>query len=132
MMAEVTEEPKATTSFTEGKMEGKRLHDSKHGDVALRIFDDENELVAAIDPAVERRVIRKIDMMVMPFICITYLMTYLDKATLGYAAVFDLQKDLSLHGTQYSWLGSIFYFGYLVVRVLSPQICRCNTYSQIC
>lgn len=116
-MTELSEEPKAATSYAEGNIDAKGLHGSKHGDVALRIFDDENELAAAIDPAAERRVVRKIDMMVMPFICITYLLTYLDKATLGYAAVFDLQKDLGLHGTQYSWLGSIFYFGYLVVRV---------------
>lgn len=114
-MAELTEEPKITTTHTEGKIDAKCLRDSKHGDVALRIFDDEDELAAAIDPTAERRVIRKIDVMVMPFICITYLVTYLDKATLGYAAVFDLQKDLGLHGTQYSWLGSIFYFGYLIV-----------------
>ncbi|KAJ6529138.1 hypothetical protein DFH09DRAFT_1094096 [Mycena vulgaris] len=37
-----------------------------------------------------------------------------DKSTLGYASVFTLSKDLSLHGKQYSWLSSLFYFGYLV------------------
>lgn len=37
----------------------------------------------------------------------------IDKTTLGYAAVFDLREDTHLHGTQYSWLGSLFYLGYL-------------------
>ncbi|PYI07008.1 MFS general substrate transporter [Aspergillus sclerotiicarbonarius CBS 121057] len=67
----------------------------------------------AVDPALEKRVIRKIDMMVIPFICITYLITYIDKAMLGYSAVFGLKEGLHLHGTEYSWLGSMFYFGYL-------------------
>ena len=83
-------------------------------DVALDIIGT-GDLNVAIDPAEERRLVRKIDWRVMPFICITYLVTYIDKATIGYAAVFNLQTDLNLVGTQYSWLGSIFYFGYLVV-----------------
>ncbi|KAH8887971.1 hypothetical protein GQ53DRAFT_654966, partial [Thozetella sp. PMI_491] len=50
------------------------------------------------------RLVRKLYRIVIPFICITYLVTYLDKATIGYAAVFHLQSDLFLVGTQYSWL----------------------------
>ncbi|KAJ5455677.1 MFS general substrate transporter [Penicillium daleae] len=66
-----------------------------------------------IDSKLENRVIRKIDFMIIPFICITYLVTYIDKAMLGYAAVFGLKESLHLTGTEYSWLGSMFYFGYL-------------------
>lgn len=32
-----------------------------------------------IDPVVERRVIRKLDQHIMPFICTSYFLTYLDK-----------------------------------------------------
>lgn len=38
----------------------------------------------------------------------------IDKSTLGYAAVFNLQTDTGLVGTQYSWLASLFYVGYFV------------------
>lgn len=58
-----------------------------------------------IDSKLENRVIRKIDFMIIPFICITYLVTYVDKAMLGYAAVFGLKESLHLTGTEYSWLG---------------------------
>ncbi len=92
-------------------------------DVALDIIGT-GDLNVAIDPAEERRLVRKIDWRVMPFICITYLVTYLDKATIGYAAVFNLQTDLNLVGTQYSWLGSIFYFGYLVVGTTLTGHCN--------
>ena len=79
--------------------------DAKNGDVALNLFTKGQELADPIDPVAERQLLRKIDWMVIPFICITYLVTYIDKATLGYAAVFGLQKDLGLVGDQYSWLG---------------------------
>lgn len=35
------------------------------------------------------------------------------KTTLSYAAIFGIRDDLNLHGTQYNWLSSIFYFGFL-------------------
>jgi len=32
---------------------------------------------------------------------------------LSYAAIFNIQEDLHLMGTDYSWLSSVFYFGWL-------------------
>lgn len=64
---------------------------------------ESSELIA--NSPLAKRVVRKIDFMVIPFICITYLVTYIDKAMLGYSAVFGLKDSLDLHGSQYSWLG---------------------------
>jgi MFS family permease len=47
------------------------------------------------------------------------MLQYLDKTTLSYAAIFGLQADTHLVGTDYSWLSSIFYFGYLLSQPLS-------------
>jgi hypothetical protein len=35
------------------------------------------------------------------------------KTTLSYAAIFGIQEDLKLSGTEYSWLSGAFYFGFL-------------------
>ncbi|KAH9907076.1 major facilitator superfamily transporter [Xylariomycetidae sp. FL2044] len=56
----------------------------------------------------------KIDMRLMPLLCFTYALQSIDKTTLGYAAVFGVQQDLGLKGTDSSWLGGIFYLGYLL------------------
>ena len=37
----------------------------------------------------------------------------IDKTTLSYAAIFNIRQDVNLVGTEYSWLSSIFYFGFL-------------------
>lgn len=47
---------------------------------------------------------------------VTYMLQSADKSTLGYAAVFNLQSETHLHGTQYSWLGAIFYLGHFVAE----------------
>ncbi|KAI1197887.1 putative MFS transporter [Nemania serpens] len=77
-----------------------------------------------IDPAVERRVLRKIDMFLMPAMVIGYGLVYYDKAILGSAALFGITADLELavvdavtgktDTSRLSWATSIFYFGQLV------------------
>lgn len=46
-------------------------------------------------------------------------MVQLDKSSVSYSAVFDLQKETNLHGTQFSWLSSIVYVAQLVCQPLS-------------
>jgi hypothetical protein len=64
------------------------------------------------------RVLRKIDLTILPILLTVYCLQYLDKATLSYASVFGLIKDAHLHGQDYSWLGSIVYVAQLVFQPL--------------
>ncbi|KAI9320491.1 major facilitator superfamily domain-containing protein [Dichotomocladium elegans] len=64
----------------------------------------------------EKVLVRKIDIFVMPIICIINLLQFIDKSTINYAAVMGFKDDLGLVGNQYSILGSIFYLGYLVYQ----------------
>ncbi|PVH93435.1 MFS general substrate transporter [Periconia macrospinosa] len=79
-----------------------------------------------IDPKIARRVLRKIDLFLMPAMVIGYGLVYYDKAILGSAALFGMTKDLQLsivdtsttppttNTSRLSWATSIFYFGQLV------------------
>lgn len=49
----------------------------------------------------------------MPLMTISYALQYFDKTSLGYAAIMGIIDDTHLEGTEYNWLGSAFYFGYL-------------------
>ncbi|RSM14069.1 hypothetical protein CEP52_001531 [Fusarium oligoseptatum] len=72
-----------------------------------------------IDPEQEKRVLRKIDMRIIPLLGICYFFYYVDKTTLSYAAIFGLKEDLNLKGDEYSWLSSSFYFGWLIWAIPS-------------
>ncbi|OXG19188.1 allantoate permease [Cryptococcus neoformans Ze90-1] len=60
-----------------------------------------------------RRVLRKLDNLLLPLTMIAYTLQYIDRSAMSYAAVFSFRTDLHLVGTQYSWLGSCFFLGYL-------------------
>jgi hypothetical protein len=66
-----------------------------------------------------KRVVRKIDFWVCFPMCLVYFLVQCDKASLSYAAVFDLQTSNHLVGSQYSWLTSCVYLAQLVCQPMS-------------
>jgi len=73
----------------EGRKESQQLEKkitagTANDDIAFKVFTNIHALADEIDPHAEKRLVRKIDFYVIPLICITYLITYIDKATLSY------------------------------------------------
>ncbi|KAJ5365462.1 hypothetical protein N7517_008348 [Penicillium concentricum] len=62
---------------------------------------------------VEKRLLRRIDAVMMPMLVFGYLLQYMDKVSLANASIMGVIPSLHLHGQQFSWLSGIFYFGYL-------------------
>ncbi|KAM5453601.1 hypothetical protein MaudCBS49596_002804 [Microsporum audouinii] len=84
------------------------------GDTAMALFMNAEELHEYINPKEARKLLWKIDLMIIPYLAVCYAFFYIDKTTLSYAAIFGIREDLNLKGTQYSWLSSLFYFGFLI------------------
>ena len=89
----------------------KILKHSNDADEAMKAFEGHEGQVLQIDEATNSRLLRKIDMNIMPLLCIVYGLNYLDKTTLSYASVMGIRDDINLQGDDYQWLGSMFYFG---------------------
>ncbi|OCL10061.1 permease of the major facilitator superfamily [Glonium stellatum] len=90
----------------------------KDADDAFEALEKNDRGHREIDEATNRRLLKKIDTHLMPLLCVVYALNFLDKATFSYAAVMGITEPASKGGigissSEYSWLGSIFYFGYL-------------------
>ncbi|KAL2845857.1 major facilitator superfamily domain-containing protein [Aspergillus pseudoustus] len=90
----------------------------------------EANTAVTIDPEAERKVVRKLEHVIMPLMATVYFFQYLDKQSINYAAVFDLRKDLQLSGSESSWARSLFYFGQLRFSVLWGAAEMCLAGSQ--
>ncbi|TLD16898.1 uncharacterized protein PgNI_01426 [Pyricularia grisea] len=66
------------------------------------------------DDGMASRVLRKIDRNLIPVLFVTYMLNFMDKTILSSASVFGLKEDNNLQGQDYSWVSSIFYFGYFM------------------
>ncbi|KAK4940890.1 hypothetical protein LTR10_019043 [Elasticomyces elasticus] len=106
-------------------------------------FDDAAELPSVhdgiadepvpVDEATNKKLLRKIDMRLMPVMCFTYALQYYDKAILSQAAIFGLRKDLHLEvGLRYSWVSLIFYFGYLLGCYPISWLAQKYTTAKVC
>ncbi|RDW88008.1 hypothetical protein BP6252_00040 [Coleophoma cylindrospora] len=90
-------------------------HARKHKDRAADLLGHTPQavIVTAED---NKRLLRKIDLTILPILLGVYFLQGLDKATLSYASVFGLVEDAHLSGEDYSWLGSIVYVAQLVMQ----------------
>ncbi|KAF8861431.1 hypothetical protein BDZ45DRAFT_740201 [Acephala macrosclerotiorum] len=84
-------------------------------DRAAELLQSSHEQII-VSEADNGRILRRIDLMVLPIMLGVYFLQQLDKSTLSYASVFGLVKDAHLGGQDYSWLGSIVYVAQLVMQ----------------
>ncbi|ERS99605.1 Major Facilitator Superfamily protein [Sporothrix schenckii 1099-18] len=101
-------------SVTQSGVEKSPLgHNGQHHDVAYDMFEESLRMDPAERDVLAKRVLLKLDLIVLPMMCIVYFFSFLDKSTLNYANAYGLTTDLGLKGNQYSWIASITNFGYL-------------------
>ncbi|CAG8274428.1 unnamed protein product [Penicillium olsonii] len=69
-------------------------------------------------PQVDLRALRrKIDLRLMPYMFCCYILQFLDKVMLNYAAVMGIKKDLNLVGNDFSNTATWFFIAYLIAEV---------------
>ncbi|CAA9961741.1 hypothetical protein PTMSG1_05118 [Pyrenophora teres f. maculata] len=88
---------------------------TRNGDEALNFLKDAHD-IGELTPEGERRLLRKIDWMIMPLMWCCYCLQYLDKTLVNYAAVMGLYDDANITTDQFSNLALFFYVSYLIVE----------------
>ncbi|KAG8932679.1 hypothetical protein FRC02_000782 [Tulasnella sp. 418] len=83
--------------------------------------------IGQIDPQVEKRLLWKIDLVLMPLMCVTFGLQYYDKQVLSSASIFGVLKDMDLTRTygnppvtstvRYSTATAAFYWGYMAATL---------------
>ncbi|KAH7372088.1 putative MFS transporter [Cadophora sp. MPI-SDFR-AT-0126] len=73
------------------------------------------------DPA-EIALVRKLDIYMMPILCVMYFLNFLDQNAMINGKLNGLDKDLKLKGTEYNTLVSILFVGYLLGQVPSNMV----------
>ncbi|KAH8175177.1 major facilitator superfamily protein [Sarocladium implicatum] len=70
----------------------------------------------------EKKLVKKIDLFLMPMLWIMYILNYVDRMNIGNARIAGMGDDLKLTDEMYAWVLSIFFFGYLICEVPSNMI----------
>jgi ACS family tartrate transporter-like MFS transporter len=80
-----------------------------------------SNLTGAVPADVERRAIARVQARLIPFIFLCYVVAYLDRVNIGFAAT-ELQRDLGLSDAAFGLGAGLFFIGYCVFEVPSNLI----------
>lgn len=70
----------------------------------------------------EKKLLRKIDILIMPLLFGAYLFQYMDKSLINFAAVMGLTKDTHMTAAQFSYLATFFYVTYAIFQPLHAYL----------
>ncbi|KAF7308925.1 High-affinity nicotinic acid transporter [Mycena kentingensis (nom. inval.)] len=70
----------------------------------------------------ERKLMRKIDLALIPWLSFLYLLSFLDRTSIGNAKLYDLTTDLNMTDNQYLIALTVFFFRHVVFRPISQSI----------
>ncbi|PIL33374.1 MFS general substrate transporter [Ganoderma sinense ZZ0214-1] len=83
----------------------------------------DGELLAAdVRPAAERRLVRMLDMRLLPTIIIIFIMNYIDRVAVTAARLKGLSQDLGLSDIQYATVLAVLYASYVPSQIPSNMI----------
>lgn len=66
----------------------------------------------------ESKILRKLDLHLLPGVCILYLLSFLDRSNVGNARLEGLTKDLDITPNEYLTGLTLFFVGYIMFEVL--------------
>jgi ACS family tartrate transporter-like MFS transporter len=66
----------------------------------------------------EARTIRKLRMRIIPFVFVLYVISFLDRINISFAAL-TMNKELVITSKQFGWVAGIFFFGYFLFEIPS-------------
>ncbi|KAI0409478.1 major facilitator superfamily domain-containing protein [Xylaria palmicola] len=72
----------------------------------------------------EKKILRKMDLRLIPMLALLYLLSFLDRGNIGNAKIEGLQEDLKMSNDQYNLSLTVFYFGYAAFEVPSNLLLK--------
>ncbi|EEY18165.1 cysteine transporter [Verticillium alfalfae VaMs.102] len=115
-VARETKLPKETAQTHPQK--GKSVEE-RNADVTLRLLEEHGDKFGPLTPEAEKKLRRKLYLRVMLLLSAINIMLFVDKSTLGYAAILGLFEETGIRQTEYNNLNTMFYVG--TGRTLSSQ-----------
>lgn len=89
----------------------------------LSTSTDDDSLPSLTHP-MEKKILRKMDIFLIPLMGLLYFLSNLDKSNIGNAEVAGLSKDIGLKGTEYNVAVTVFFATYILFDPLGTNILK--------
>ncbi|KAK5091452.1 hypothetical protein LTR05_001635 [Lithohypha guttulata] len=83
------------------------------------VLDDAGVEAAGIDPVAEKKLLRKIDLHLIPILWLLFLCAFIDRINIGNARIQGLERSLNMQGSDYNIALFTFFITYILFEVPS-------------
>ncbi|KAF5328914.1 hypothetical protein D9758_013825 [Tetrapyrgos nigripes] len=103
-----------------------KTNSSEHDRKDLENYSEKGGRSAGIDidPEAERKLVRKLDMIILPLFALIYCANFIDRTAIGNANIAGIQKDLGMKGFDYNIALTVFYIFYIACEIPSNLILK--------
>ncbi|KAH6658015.1 major facilitator superfamily domain-containing protein [Truncatella angustata] len=88
------------------------------------LTDDDATFYDNFGPDNRKKLVRKVDVRLVPMLSVLYLISQLDRANIGNAKIEGMDKDLGLSGVQYNIALSLFFVPYILFEIPSNMLLK--------
>jgi len=107
---------KATVLEYNAGLNTKHAQDAKDGEL-ITVDAGFADVLVALSPAEERRILRKVDFRLVPLLAVLYVICFIDRSNIGNAKIAGMEKELHLHGLMYNTALTMFFISYGLFEV---------------
>lgn len=101
------------------------MHEVADGVESLNPGQESPEpVLTAEERLIDKRILRKIDTLILPLCAMNYFFSSMDRADIGNARIAGFEKDNHLTATQFSTVVSLFYVGYIICQPIGGLLIR--------
>lgn len=100
------------------------IEDSKDNEILGGDGRDNDTLELESSQINEKKLMRRIDYHLIPWLALLYLLSFLDRTNIGNANVFGMSTDIGITSTQYSLCLMIFFVFYVICEVPSNMVMK--------
>ncbi|GAA5964119.1 hypothetical protein JCM21900_004514 [Sporobolomyces salmonicolor] len=93
--------------------------EQEKGQIVQEEYADKSLDAPLLTKEEEKRILRKIDFKLVPFLSLLYLLSFLDRVNIGQAKLDNLVQDLHLKGQEYNIALVTFFVGYVITETPS-------------
>ncbi|TPX10276.1 uncharacterized protein E0L32_008681 [Thyridium curvatum] len=86
--------------------------------------DPDSGLTVAEKAALDRKLLWKLDLMLLPWLCFLYLICFLDRTNIGNAKIAHLTKDVHMSTTQYNLTLTVFFISYAAFEAIANVLIK--------
>ncbi|KAK7994533.1 hypothetical protein PG991_016121 [Apiospora marii] len=113
-----------TDTYPDEKEDVKTVEHAAGNNPYSSLAAEDAEFMRSYEGKQGKKVVRKIDLRLIPIMALLYLCSHIDRGNIGNAKIEGMDKDLGLTGNQYNIASTIFFIPYIIFEIPSNIVLK--------